>query len=158
VESHLRERAAVPLLGPSPAWLRVRGPRYVPVDVRATVAFDRGKSAARVEADVRAQLARFLHPLTGGPREGRPGWEFGRAPCLSDVYLALERVAGVDHVADLSLCLHGLAPAGGDAARAEDVLVTEDHPLAVPVPGDALVCDGGGHELRLVAAAPRWQE
>jgi hypothetical protein len=84
--------------------LAVIGPTYLPIGVGAVVVpRDLGEAGA-VETTVLAALARFLHPLTGGP-EGR-GWPFGRAIYLSNVAALLEGLTGVDHVEDLNLLLN----------------------------------------------------
>jgi hypothetical protein len=67
----------------------------VEVDV-AVVAFE---AAGAVEQAIRQRLAAFLHPLTGG-LDGK-GWEFGRAPQLSDLYALIEAAPGVDHIVRL---------------------------------------------------------
>jgi hypothetical protein len=61
--------------------------------------------AGAVEQRARAALGRLLHPLTGGP-EGA-GWRPGRDVYLSDLAAVLERVEGVDHVADLAISVAG---------------------------------------------------
>jgi hypothetical protein len=57
--------------------------------------------AATLTARVQAELARFLHSLTGGP-DGT-GWAFGRRPHRSDLFSLLEQVPGVDHVRTLQV-------------------------------------------------------
>jgi hypothetical protein len=82
----------------------VIGPTYLPIGVSALVVPRTLGEAGAVETAVLAALARFLHPLTGGP-EGC-GWPFGRAVYLSDVAALLEGLDGVDHVEDLNLLLN----------------------------------------------------
>ena len=79
VIEHLRRRAPAGIAG----GIRVITPSYVKVGVRAEILPLRADEAGKVEARVRAQLARFPHPLTGG--RDRLGWEFGQAIYLSDV-------------------------------------------------------------------------
>ncbi len=97
--------------------LVVIGPTYLPIGVSAVVVPRDVGEAGAVEAAVLTALARFLHPLTGGP-EGR-GWPFGRAVYLSDVAALLEGLAGVDHVEDLNLLLN-------DTPRGEWISVPTD--------------------------------
>ncbi|HEU0013461.1 MAG TPA: hypothetical protein VFQ45_07240 [Longimicrobium sp.] len=83
VEAVVVRRPDVPDPAP-PAALRDGWDRVPPTDVRR----------AALEA-----LAAWLDPLRGGP--GGQGWPFGGDVHLSDLYAVLERVPGVDHVADL---------------------------------------------------------
>jgi hypothetical protein len=114
-----------------PAGVRVRvvGPRYVAVSVRAVVVPVDAAEAARAEARVRGALDRFLHPLGGG-RERR-GWMFGQSVHLSQIAALIEGVDGVEHAEDITLLVDGVL-AG----------------TSVEVADDALVC-GGPHELML---------
>src|SRR6202042_3721627 len=90
VEDHLRAR------GPPTAGLWVAGPEWIAVDVCAGVAVTVAEEADPVRDRVSAALARFLHPLTGGPRGA--GWAFGRWPRASVLSALLDAVEGVDHV------------------------------------------------------------
>ncbi len=83
----------------------VTGPRYLAVDVDATIIPRDANDAGAVEARVRDALGRLLHPLYGGP-DGC-GWPPGRDVFLSDVAAVLERVDGVDHVESLALSVDG---------------------------------------------------
>jgi hypothetical protein len=74
---------------------------YVRVDVTVEVALASLDSTSQVEGDIRAQLAAFLHPLTGG-RDGT-GWDFGRQPKISDLQAVVSAVADVDHIRKLSV-------------------------------------------------------
>ena len=114
VHAHLLARAPATLAAER---LAVIGPTYLPIGVSAAVVpHDLGEAGAVKEA-VRSALARFLHPLTGGP-EGR-GWPFGRAVYLSDVAALLESLGGVDHMEDLNLLLN-------DTPRGEWIAVPPD--------------------------------
>ena len=111
--------------------LALVGPEYVRVDVTTELAVVSLDAAAALEARVLDELARFLHPLTGG-LDGR-GWSFGRKPHRSDLFALLERIDGVDHV------------------RALEVVEKEDR-LGVGDTGRFLV-HSGVHRVNLVAAA-----
>jgi hypothetical protein len=102
------------------AQIRVAGPQYLPVDAEAVVAARKREEAGRVHDNVAEALARFFHPLTGGP-EGE-GWPFGRDVYISDVARALEEVEGVDFVESLVLKLDG-APQGETVAVPSDCIV-----------------------------------
>lgn len=81
--------------------LRVVGPSYLEVSVRATVRARSGTSAARIRQDVIAALDKFLDPLRGGP--GGRGWPFGRDVYRTEVLQVIDGVAGVDYVEPLEL-------------------------------------------------------
>jgi predicted phage baseplate assembly protein len=83
------------------AEVQIVGPLYVRVDVTVEVGITSLEGATQVEQAIRAALAAFLHPLTGG-RSGS-GWDFGRQPHVSDLYAVVGGVPGVDHIRQLSL-------------------------------------------------------
>jgi hypothetical protein len=85
--------------------IEVTGPSYVAVDVAAMIVPVEPTDAGDVERQARAALFRLLHPLQGGPDGG--GWPPGRAVHLSDVAAVLERLEGIDHVADLAISVAG---------------------------------------------------
>jgi predicted phage baseplate assembly protein len=95
VQAHLQARC------PPTADLWVAGPEWIKVTVSARVVATTIDVADAVGDRTRAALARFLHPLTGGPRG--EGWAFGRKPHRSDLYALLEGVAGIDHVEALTV-------------------------------------------------------
>jgi Baseplate J-like protein len=84
------------------AQLRVTGPEYVPISVVCEIVPRIADEAAVVEAQVRANLNAFLHPISGGP-EGR-GWRFGEPVYLSQIAQIVEtETAGVDYANQLRL-------------------------------------------------------
>jgi hypothetical protein len=85
--------------------IEVTGPRYVEIDVDATIIPRDPAEAGVVEQGARDALNRLLHPLTGGP-EGT-GWPPGRPVYLSDVAAVLERVSGLDYAESLALSTNG---------------------------------------------------
>jgi predicted phage baseplate assembly protein len=101
--------------------VHITGADYLPVDVAATIAPLSGETdIGAVEDAAREALEEFLHPLRGGPE--RRGWTPGRHVFLSDVAAALERIAGVDYVEELTLMLEG-NPQGASVRVAEDRVV-----------------------------------
>jgi hypothetical protein len=114
VHAYLTARAPATL---APERVAIIGPTYLPVGVEAVVAPRDASKAGVVEERVRAALALFLHPLTGGP-EGQ-GWPFGRDVYLSDVAAIMEAVDGVDYVATLHLLRD-------DVQQGEQVVVPPD--------------------------------
>ena len=89
----------------------VIGPRYVDVQVTASVRALPSADRTRIAADVQAAIAAFLDPLTGGPA-GR-GWPFGRDVYRSEILALIDGVRGVDHVLSLTLAA-GSGVASGD--------------------------------------------
>jgi hypothetical protein len=100
--------------------LAVLPPRYFEVGVSAVIVPRVADQGGVVSAAARAALARFLHPLTGGP-DGQ-GWPFGRSVYLSDVAALLEELDGVDHATELALLVAG-APRGDVVQVPPDRLV-----------------------------------
>lgn len=111
--------------------IAVVAPAYLAIGVDAVVRPVNPAAGGVTLAAVQAALARFLHPLVGGPEDD--GWPFGRDVYLSDLAALLESVAGVDYVETLALTLAG-SPVG-------------EH---VDVPGDRIVVAG---PLRLTLSA-----
>ena len=109
--------------------IQVLPPMYVPVSVQAEIVPRRAAEAAEVEARVRENLNRFLHPLTGVALGS--GWDFGQVLHFSQIAAVIEHTAGVDYVSRIKL-------KQGD--RIFDQFV--------PVAADGLVC-AGDHELML---------
>ncbi len=72
--------------------LWVGGPGWLRVSVAAEIVPVSVEEAANVETAALARLARFLHPLTGGPEW--LGWEFGRSPYRSDLFALVESTPG----------------------------------------------------------------
>lgn len=102
LESYLDERRLLTTR------LDIRAPAYRWTAVRAQLRATPGANQAQVEADVLARLYRFLNPLTGGP--GGKGWEFGRELFVSDVYQALQGIANVQFIRNVTMFA---AAAGG---------------------------------------------
>jgi hypothetical protein len=107
---------------------------YYPAGVDVVISPQHPAAAGRVVDAVKQVLARFLHPLTGGP-EGR-GWLFGRDVYASDLCAALEAVEGLDYVSSLALLVAG-SPVGDRVAVPEDRMV---------VAGDLTVRLAGGDD------------
>nr|WP_264475074.1 putative baseplate assembly protein [Salinirubrum litoreum] len=144
----LRERVAervadhAPTTVVTPDRLIVRGPAYVEATVAVRVVATPGvESVSAVERAVDDALSAYLHPLSGG--ESGEGWAFGTLPCPADLFAVAEGVAGVDHVADLTVTFHG----DETTARVGD---------GDEVPGvseDVLVF-AGTHDVRASRASP----
>jgi hypothetical protein len=118
VEAHLRARC------PPTADLWVAGPEWIAVDVTAGVAVGSAQEADLVRDRVSAALARFLHPLTGGPRG--EGWAFGRWPRASVLSALLDAVHGVDHVVRLAVSYR---PDTADEERERELREILERPL-----------------------------
>jgi hypothetical protein len=101
--------------------LHVDGPIYAEMNVAVDLFVASPDVASEAAREAKQRLDRFFHPLVGGP-EGQ-GWEFGRGVAVSDIYALLEGIDEVEHIENL--LLEG----------------TDDEDF-VPIPPDALVCNG----------------
>jgi len=127
VADYLAARAPLTVDAPR---ITVIGPTFHPVSVNAAVAPRVAGDASVVRDAVSAALAKFFHPLTGGPN-GR-GWELGRDVWISDVAALLESIPGVDYVQRLQISADGIP--SGDTVR---------------VPGDRIVV-AGVHSIEMI--------
>lgn len=90
VEANLKERA------PNIGKLKVTGPVYYQVNVRAELVTTKLEAVNEIETQVKRRVEEFLHPLTGGTK-GK-GWDFGQIPSTSDFYSLLSDINGVSYV------------------------------------------------------------
>ena len=141
VEQYLLERAANVTV--VPRRIRVIGPAYVEVRVLTRLEPLSLDLSPQAESEALQQLRKFLHPLTGGSQQR--GWEFGRRPCLSDLYSLLESIEAVDHVAELSMTLTKVDPSG---RRGKTQLIAQDGLAEDPMPPHALIFSGE-HKITL---------
>jgi hypothetical protein len=112
---------------PATARVRVVGPQYSAVSLRAVIVPSDPTLAAPVEGRVRTALDRFLHPLLGG--SDARGWRFGEPVHLSQLASLIESVDGVEHAEDILPLVDGVV-AG----------------MVLEIRHDRLVCQGP-HEL-----------
>jgi hypothetical protein len=90
IEANLKERA------PNIGKLKVTGPVYYQVNVRAELVTTKLEAVSEIETQVKRRVEEFLHPLTGGTK-GK-GWDFGQIPSTSDFYSLLSDINGVSYV------------------------------------------------------------
>ena len=95
VEAYLKERT------PNIGKLKVAGPIYYQVNVKAELVTTDLEAVSEIENQVKRKIEEFLHPLTGGT-EGK-GWDFGQIPSTSDFYSLLSDISGVSYVKDLDI-------------------------------------------------------
>ena len=117
-------------------------PGYVSVAVEATVVKTAEADADALTDRIERTLEEFLDPEHGGDAdraarwaegllsgaataERGPGWPFGRSVYLSEIYEAIERVRGVDHVESLA------APAGPVPLEPDQLPVSGAHEITV---------------------------
>jgi hypothetical protein len=88
--------------------LRVTGPRYLPIEVKADVrVFKRARDMhltsglAEVKEEIRQRVAKFLHPVHGGV--GAIGWQVGQSLYLPDIYQAVRPRDEIGYLADLRM-------------------------------------------------------
>jgi hypothetical protein len=123
VRAYLRERALPDLVARDA--VSVVEPRYVPVDVTATVAVTSHDVIGSVRDDAEARLAAWLHPLRGGDHERGRG--LGEGVRANDVVTLLSRVPGLDHVVAVELSVGAgvsapPSPAGEIAVRSFELV------------------------------------
>lgn len=99
VEADLEKRT--PIIGK----LKVVGPIYCPVNVRAELFTKNLECINEIETRVKRRIEEFLHPLTGGTK-GK-GWNFGQKPSKSDFYSLLSDISGVSYVKDIDVYFEG---------------------------------------------------
>ncbi len=109
--------------------LQIVEPNYIALNVSAEIVPVNPNAAAMVEARLRQNLDRYLHPLTGGP--DRKGWGFGEGVHLSNIAAVIEATDGVDYARNIHLYVDG-----------------GEHCQSVEVPRNTLIC-AGAHELKL---------
>jgi hypothetical protein len=97
IENHLKLHAPLSMVANN--HLQVSEPVYVETSVNTILTSACIDAIPSIEKQAFSTLKDFLHPLTGGT--AGKGWEFGRMPCLSDLFAFLEKIDDVDHVKDL---------------------------------------------------------
>ncbi|MCC5950077.1 MAG: putative baseplate assembly protein [Nitriliruptoraceae bacterium] len=83
------------------ASVEVSAPYYQGVSVVVRLRASAGRSTSAIKERVDTAIARFLSPLTGGPRG--QGWPFDHDLSAAALVSVLEEVAGVDGVDELAL-------------------------------------------------------
>jgi uncharacterized phage protein gp47/JayE len=84
----------------------VTGPSYHAISVSVDVFINSINVATEVDREAKTKLNAFFHPLTGGPEKN--GWDFGRDVSVSDIYVLLEDIDGIDHVENLRFTYEGI--------------------------------------------------
>jgi len=97
VKDYIRERAG------NLVTVHVIDPAYIKVNLHVELTTDRMDSIPVVSSEAMGRIKEFLHPIRGG-EEGR-GWDFGRAPCLSDLYALLHQIEGVLYIESIRMVL-----------------------------------------------------
>ncbi|MBM7116696.1 putative baseplate assembly protein [Archangium primigenium] len=97
VEEHLRARC------PPTTVLHVTGPTWIAAAFTAVLVPRRVAEGEAVRTRARDRLARYLHPLTGGPTGA--GWDFDQRPRESELLALIHQEKGVDHVLSAELTL-----------------------------------------------------
>lgn len=130
VENYLRG------FGPNIASIRVIQPSYIRADVSSELITKEIDAIPVIENEAGKRLSGYLHPLAGGC-DGK-GWEFGAAPCISDIYDILGNIENVDHVKRVTIALQ--TAEGGKVAE------ITDNSDVVRLPPYALIY-GGEHRI-----------
>jgi len=105
--------------------VKVTGPTYVEVEVRARVRAKTGVVKTELKQRVIDALNEFLDPLHGGPQ--RTGWPFGRDVYRSEVLQVIDETPGVDCVLSLELVAKGydLRLMVASDSNAEDAIIRQ---------------------------------
>ncbi|NOY65098.1 MAG: putative baseplate assembly protein, partial [Nitrospirae bacterium] len=85
------------------AKIHVVNPAYIKINVQAELTTKRIDMIPTINTETTKKTREFLHPLRGG-KDGI-GWEFGKVPCLSDLYVLIQGIEGVEYVSTISLVL-----------------------------------------------------
>lgn len=137
VEAYLKERA------PNIGGLKVAGPVYYQVNVKAELVTTNLEAVSEIETQVKRRVEEFLHPLTGGTK-GK-GWDFGPSLSTSDFYSLLSNISGISYVKDLDITFKA------ENETSEKPPEPSGHHT---LPGPALPCSGK-HEINLLWKAER---
>lgn len=129
VERYIKERCS------NLAKLNVIQPSYVVVKISAIIATNKIDAIPVIEQKAKSQIIDFLHPLYGG-LEGK-GWDFGAAPCISDIFPLFERIDNVNHVSKITIQLYNESN-----SKLTEIKRTDNFKL----PADTLLCSGE-HEI-----------
>jgi len=116
--------------------LEIETARYVPVAVVAQVKAKKGSSHQKVAIDVEKRLYSYINPICGG-LDGR-GWPFGRSLSLSELYAALQGIARVDYIEEVTIF-----PVEPDTRQRQEATTT------IMVPPDGVLCSHK-HEVMVV--------
>lgn len=136
VENYLNERSSNLVV---PNHILVTSPAYVQVSISVNLFAESLEVIPLVENSARKKLTEFLHPLTGGHDGG--GWEFGRIPCLSNIYTLLQGIKGVDHMEEIIMTIT-------TADDSQKIEVTPDNQVDIKLPQYALI-SAGKHYLKV---------
>jgi len=137
VQSAVRDRAPVTLVGHETKQIVVRGPEYVDVSVETTVETPGVESVTNLKNTIERALGDYFHPLTGG-HDG-DGWEFGTAPRISRVTALIEDTEDVDRVQDIRMRV--------ETATDEQIVRA---PGAVPMLARDEIVTNGTHDVNVV--------
>jgi len=105
----------------------VGAPEYVEVNVSVDIYVKSMDVTSQTERLVRQRLEKFFHPLRGGP--AGKGWEFGRNIAASDVFVLLEKTAGVDHVEKLNFTYNGKTSTEMVEVEADSLVASGTHAI-----------------------------
>jgi hypothetical protein len=81
--------------------MRVISPVFIKISVTADVYVKSIELVSELEKESKESLKKFLHPLRGGI-QGK-GWDLGSFLCFSDLYFQFHKIAGIDHIENLSI-------------------------------------------------------
>jgi hypothetical protein len=107
----------------------------VAVGVEAAIVATSMDAIPLVEKEACSKLKEFLHPLTGGYE--KKGWDFGKMPCLSDLFALLEKITGVNYVKDLSVRIKA-----GEEQIVSELVMSPERTADIKLPLYTLIFSG----------------
>jgi predicted phage baseplate assembly protein len=119
VQSYLDERRLLATR------LEITTPEYIPVAAAVQIRARRGSIHEQVVANVERKLYQYINPVCGGA-DGK-GWPFGRSLSASEIFAALQGIADVDYIEEVSI--FPVDPATGERQEATTRIVTPPHGL-----------------------------
>lgn len=142
VKEAVSEQAPATLVDHDDQRIVVRGPDYAEVSVDTTVETKGVESITNLKNTIERTLSDYFHPLTG-KRDGS-GWEFGRAPRLSQLSTLIEGTDGVDRVTDITMTI--------ETAQEEKII---RDPSKTPLLSRDEMISSGTHDVNVIMQGQR---
>lgn len=142
VKEAVSEHAPATLVDHEEKRVVVRGPDYAEVSVETTVDTHGVESITNLKNTIESTLENYFHPLTGG-RDGE-GWEFGRAPRLSQLSTLIEETEGVERVRDITMTI--------ETAQEEKII---RDPEKTPLLSRDEMISSGTHDVNVIMQGQR---
>ncbi|PWV95678.1 putative phage baseplate assembly protein [Paenibacillus cellulosilyticus] len=133
ITEYVQQRAANVVA--QPQHIHVRGPSYIEVSIRTTLVTTNIAYVPDAEREALRRLKSYLHPLSG--HSDQRGWAFGSIPALSDLYVLLGSIPGLEYVERLEMTLRD--------ANGQVAVITPMQQAAVDLSPHILIYSGDHH-------------